>query len=404
MNILMLTNIYPHPDETTKNRTKVIAYFTREWVKMGHRVIVIVNSNKFPELLRGIGQIFSKQIFSTKYLEIPDKFWGKEFSYQDEGVEVINIPITKLAPGKNYSEKELKKQAKRIIDALKKSEFIPDVITGHWINPQLRMIAELGKVYDKAKTAFVFHGDYQKNIYDSTGAAKYLEEIDHIGFRSQSALYAAKEYMVLHNPFVCSSGVPKQYAENSEGVNNGCIGTNRLSFISAGRLVKSKNIDSVIDAFYSVINEIDIRDKLIIAGEGPLMEPLKERISDYHIDERVVLLGRIPRDELQMKMRDTRVFALISDNETFGLVYLEAMLQGCIVVASKYGGVDGIIIDGENGFLCEQGNKDELASIFRRIIKMPIEKRDSISRKAKETACFYTDENVAAKYLSTISQ
>ena len=55
---------------------------------------------------------------------------------------------------------------------------------------------------------------------------------------------------------------------------------------------------------------------------------------------------------------------MISKEETFGLVYLEAMSMGCITIASKNEGMEGIIIDGENGFLCTAGDDDELASII----------------------------------------
>ena len=56
---------------------------------------------------------------------------------------------------------------------------------------------------------------------------------------------------------------------------------------------------------------------------------------------------------------------MISSNEVFKLVYLEAMAQGCIVIASKGGGFDGINVDGQNGFLCEPGDSEQLESIYR---------------------------------------
>ena len=46
--------------------------------------------------------------------------------------------------------------------------------------------------------------------------------------------------------------------------------------------------------------------------------------------------------------------------KTFGLVYLEAMARGCITVASRDEGFDGIIQDGVNGFLCKSGDETEL--------------------------------------------
>lgn len=43
-------------------------------------------------------------------------------------------------------------------------------------------------------------------------------------------------------------------------------------------------------------------------------------------------------------------FIMISKNEAFGLVYLEAMSAGCITIASRGEGFDGVIIHGVNGF------------------------------------------------------
>lgn len=37
------------------------------------------------------------------------------------------------------------------------------------------------------------------------------------------------------------------------------------------------------------------------------------------------------------------MFTLISDDETYGMVYIEAMLQGCLTIASRKGGFDGIM-------------------------------------------------------------
>ena len=101
-------------------------------------------------------------------------------------------------------------------------------------------------------------------------------------------------------------------------------------------------------------------------------------------------------------MYQSDVFALVSEKEVFGLVYLEAMLQGCIVIAAKGGGVDGIIIDGVNGFLCEQGNSKELSGIISKILRMTDAERKQISDNAAETATQYSDSQVAKMYLSNI--
>ena len=96
------------------------------------------------------------------------------------------------------------------------------------------------------------------------------------------------------------------------------------------------------------------------------------------------------------------VFIMISKNETFGLVYLEAMAVGCIVVASKNEGFDGIIVDNVNGFLCDAGNVDELASVIKKIKTLSVDRLKEISSNAVATAQKLTEENVARAYLNNI--
>ena len=93
---------------------------------------------------------------------------------------------------------------------------------------------------------------------------------------------------------------------------------------------------------------------------------------------------------------------MISSTEIFGLVYLEAMALGLIPIGSRNEGIDGVIRDGENGFLCKAGDVDELTSILERIKKMPSEEISKISIYAKKTAFDYSDESVAKRYLNAL--
>ena len=70
-------------------------------------------------------------------------------------------------------------------------------------------------------------------------------------------------------------------------------------------------------------------------------------------------LNVIVNDEVIKNMRESDIFILPSVNETFGMVYLEAMASGCITVCTKNDGIAGIIKDGENGFLTEPENINE---------------------------------------------
>ncbi len=93
---------------------------------------------------------------------------------------------------------------------------------------------------------------------------------------------------------------------------------------------------------------------------------------------------------------------MISRGEAYGLAYLEAMARGCIVVASRNEGFDGIIKDGVNGYLCNAGDRHELAKVIIRIKQLSNAEKQNISRKAIETAKWLTDHNAAKIYIENI--
>ena len=124
-------------------------------------------------------------------------------------------------------------------------------------------------------------------------------------------------------------------------------------------------------------------------------------INGVHLNN-IYLLGRIPRNEVLKLMEESDVFVMISKDETFGLVYLEAMSKGCIVIASKNEGMDGIIEHGVNGYLCQAGNEEELVEVLREIRNLSAPKRKSIAANAIETVKKMTDKIVAEDYLNCV--
>ena len=63
-------------------------------------------------------------------------------------------------------------------------------------------------------------------------------------------------------------------------------------------------------------------------------------------------------------MKKSDVFVMPSAPETFGLVYLEAMASGCIVVGAKGWGIDGLIKNGFDGYLVEPRDIDALKNFL----------------------------------------
>ena len=78
------------------------------------------------------------------------------------------------------------------------------------------------------------------------------------------------------------------------------------------------------------------------------------------------------------------------------------MSHGLITIGSKGEGIDGLLINGQNGFLVTPGNVEELANTFIKIKEMPLSQLESISSKAKETANENTDLKAAENYANML--
>ena len=114
MNILMLTSVYPHSDDSNTNATKVVQYFTREWVKQGHRVTVIHDMHRYPSIVHGIPRKIKGLLATRLGFDIPDLSDVREFCFEDEGVKVWRLPIKKYIPHGEHPGWTLRAQVKKI--------------------------------------------------------------------------------------------------------------------------------------------------------------------------------------------------------------------------------------------------------------------------------------------------
>ena len=108
------------------------------------------------------------------------------------------------------------------------------------------------------------------------------------------------------------------------------------------------------------------------------------------------------REEIKDEYDAADCMIMVSRNEAYGLVYLEAMARGCIVIASKREGIDGVIEDGKNGFLCNAGDVNALVNTIHRINMLSPAERYIISNNAINTAKKLSDKNVAKMYLDDV--
>lgn len=399
MRILMLTSVYK--DESLGNKdtsTNIVNSFVKEWNKQGHEVIVIHNSHCYPRVIHEIPAKLKKSLAARMGFAISDFDAVREKEYKDNGVKVFRFPIKKFIPHSQPSDSVIKRQVHKIVDTLRKEKFEPDIITGHWASPQMEIISELKTIYH-CKTAVVLHGTgyIESSKFD---AKEYLRNIDSLGARSLSQAKQIKEILLLDKlPFVCNSGVPNEYLKkyklNTEKYRN--IKTWEITYV--GRLVSYKNIDATIKA----LSEIkDINWKFNIVGEGASHTELEELAQKLNCADKIHFWGCVSRDKVMQILEDTHIFVMISTNEIFGLVYLEAMAASCLTIASKNGGVDGIIKNNDNGFLCHEADDKELRQILEDITRYDYDTLAKIVQQGYKTVEEYSDYKVAKKYLNDV--
>ena len=77
------------------------------------------------------------------------------------------------------------------------------------------------------------------------------------------------------------------------------------------------------------------------------------------MEKQIFLLGALSREEVGQEMQKCDCFALASEHETFGVVYIEAFACGKPVIGTYNGGADDIIKD-YKGIIVEKNNKEKL--------------------------------------------
>ena len=122
-----------------------------------------------------------------------------------------------------------------------------------------------------------------------------------------------------------------------------------------GRIEKAKGQHLVLEAVHKMSKE-GIDAKALIVGHA-MDEKYSEQLQDEYRD--ISMFTGFTR-EAQTLMQLCDVMVLATDNETFGLVLIEAMMCGVCVVASDSGGPLEIIDDGVNGLLFKTFDVNDL--------------------------------------------
>lgn len=400
MNILLISTIYPTPGPDNHG-TKVCHFFAQEWMKMGYNVRVVHYQAVYPRPFYWAAKLMRNYLAAKTGAVIYTKRDAKTLHYEMDGVPVAKIPLYKPIPHGKFSSKGVRKSIAEIIKINEDANFKPDVLVGHFVNPQYEVLSALKRHYSGVKTALVYHLPAEIQMAKDVYGNRYegmLADIDVLGFRNEPLLKDFKKVHDIEKPsFICYSGIPEHYITEK---NSHTFEGNLREFIYVGEMIERKFPAQIIDALQIAYPQGDYH--ITYVGAGQQISLIEKKSSDFGLARQITVLGKIPRDQIKAQYDDAQCMIMISKGEAYGLVYLEAMARGCITIASRNEGMDGVIRDGVNGFLCKAGDYEELASIIKRINSMTPEQRMEISIKSIETAKWLTDANAAKMYIDDV--
>ena len=145
--------------------------------------------------------------------------------------------------------------------------------------------------------------------------------------------------------------------------------------VPVGRLVKRKGVTWFLD---SVMSRLDSDYIYIIAGDGPELASIRESIRTHEWEQRVFAPGRVTGDVRKILYNAADIFVMpnisvADDMEGFGITIVEAGSCGLPVVASNLQGIRDAVLEGQTGYLVEEGDAD---GFLKQIRSMNLAKED----------------------------
>lgn len=151
----------------------------------------------------------------------------------------------------------------------------------------------------------------------------------------------------------------------------------RRVIVCVARLVHRKGQDQLIKALPSILEKFPDAI-LLIVGQGPIEQMLRNSARQLGITHKVIFTGRVPHGDLADYICLGEVFAMPVRSRFFGfeveglgIAYLEASACGLPVVVGNSGGATDAVIDQVTGLLVDGTNVNEITDAICRLLADP---------------------------------
>ena len=150
---------------------------------------------------------------------------------------------------------------------------------------------------------------------------------------------------------------------------------------SLGRHVKYKGFIYALEAMKNIDNAV-----YLLGGSGPLTETFRQYIKENNLQDKVVLLGRVADEDMDLYYEacDIYLFPSVGRTENFGIVQIEAMRHSKPVINTCLNnGVNYVSLDKETGLTVAPENVEQLTNAINELLNND-ELRLQYGRNARE--------------------
>lgn len=352
----------------------------REYVKLGHRVRVIIPA------------AMGKKARNGKRIDKP------LLISQADGVEMYDMRFLSLAKygRKHFNENSAFLTVKLLWNRIFK-DFKPDVIHAHTFGQDSEMGVMIKKRLGCPLVVTTHGGDttVRVNNGEQNKLYRYCEHVDVVVTVSKAlegrlrTCGTETEIRTIHNGF------------HDEGITD-AVEKVPYSCLQVSNLIELKQIPVTIRAFEKVYRKHP-EARLTIIGRGPDREMLENLCKELGIFDVVTFTGQLQHADVMAHMSRTQFYIMPSVREGLPISYLEAMGMGCVIVGTATEGIAEVVEDGINGILVQPGDYENIAAQVCSCLENPAQAA-SIAEAGRKTAQRMTWNHNAQKLLALFQE
>lgn len=268
----------------------------------------------------------------------------------------------------------------------------------------------------KKPIVYTFHTQYDQyshyvplpsglvNWFSKNQVRRFAQAVDQITTPAESAGAVLSRYGVTNNIKVIPNptDLTRFQKANGDWLKQEYHLSQEKLLINIGRVAPEKNLELLLQSFRLMRAKTHESIKLMIVGDGPALNGLKQCAADLGIADGVIFTGMINPSQVPDYLAAADLFVMTSKSEVKPLAQLEAFAAGVPIVAVAAAGANDTITDGENGLLVAE-DAAIIAQGVMGLLGNP-EQFARFKRGALATAENYSYQRIAGEYLQLFNQ